>query len=409
MATFDAASTTRVVSARRARLGLSGAWREALLGYLLVLPAFVILVVFGLYPVLRAAYMSLHNWSIVKGAYIGLQNYRQLANDGDFWKALQVTVFYVIATVPLTMLISLLLAYLLFRPLRLRSFFRTLYFLPYITSMVPAAMVWQWIFNYQSGVLNYVAEGVSRGMVAPVLRLAGGAPWVYVWLGLSLAWAAYLLITRARRTGLMTGFLLGLAGVSGLVSLAFALWPDALARTVLEFETFFPVRWLQEPRGIILYLGKKWGFTPPRWLHGPSMALIAVSVVSMWHFVGYDVVIYLAGLFNVPPELHEAARIDGASEWRIFWRITFPLLSPTTFFLLIISTIGAFRAFTMFFVMTSGGPLRTTTSITYYIYDRFYTAGRWGYASAVALVLFAIILTMTLLNQRLAGRRVVYQ
>lgn len=409
MASFDAVSTTRPVSTRPARLGLSGAWREALLGYALVLPALTILVVFGLYPVLRAAYMSLHNWSIIKGAYVGLNNYRQLLGDGDFWKALQVTVFYVIATVPLTMLFSLLLAYLLFRPLKMRSFFRTLYFLPYITSMVPAAMVWQWIFNFQSGVLNYIAEGLSRGVVAPVLRVAGDAPTVYLWLGLSLAWVAYLVATRARRTGLMTGFLLSLAGLSGLLSLAFALWPGVLENTVREFETFFPVRWMQEPRGIFLYLGKKWGFTPPRWLHGPSMALMAVSMVSMWHFIGYDVVIYLAGLFNVPPELHEAARIDGASEGQIFWKITFPLLSPTTFFLLIISTIGAFRAFTMFYVMTSGGPLRTTTSITYYIYDRFYTAGRWGYASSIALVLFVIILAMTLLNQRLAGRRVVYQ
>jgi ABC-type sugar transport system permease subunit len=85
------------------------------------------------------------------------------------------------------------------------------------------------------------------------------------------------------------------------------------------------------------------------------------------------------------------------------------LLSPTTFFLLITSTIGAFRAFTMFYVLTNGGPLRTTTSVTFMIYERFYNAGRWGYASAIAFVLFGIILAMTLLNQWLAGRHVVYQ
>jgi ABC-type sugar transport system permease subunit len=102
-------------------------------------------------------------------------------------------------------------------------------------------------------------------------------------------------------------------------------------------------------------------------------------------------------------------RIDGANEWQVFWRITFPMLSPTTFFLLIISTIGAFRAFTMFYIMTDGGPLSTTTSVTFLIYDRFYNAARWGYASAIAFVLFGIILAMTLLNNRIAGRRVTYQ
>ena len=364
--------------------------------------------VFGLYPVLRAGYISLHNRSIVKGDFVGLENYRGLLADPAFWKALQVTVFYVIATVPLTMMISLFLAYLLYRPMRFRPLFRTLYFLPYVTSMVPAAMVWQWIFNYQSGVLNYAAGGASRGL-AGLLALISRSPWIFLWVFGAVAWISYLLITSSRRTSLWTGFVATIAGILLVLGIIFWWKPGVLQAIVDQLNTFFPVRWLQEPRGIILYLGKQWGFRPPKWLQGPSMALLAVSIVSMWHFTGYDVVIYLAGLFNVPPELYEAARIDGASEGQIFWRITFPLLSPTTFFLLIISTIGAFRAFTMFYVLTLGGPLRTTTSVTYLIYDRFYNASRWGYASAIAFVLFGIILTMTLLNQRLAGRRVFYQ
>jgi ABC-type sugar transport system permease subunit len=111
----------------------------------------------------------------------------------------------------------------------------------------------------------------------------------------------------------------------------------------------------------------------------------------------------------VPPDLYEAARIDGATEGQVFWKITFPLLSPTTFFLLIISTIGAFRSFTMFYVLTDGGPLRTTTSVTFMVYEQFYNASRWGYASAIAIVLFVCILVLTLINQRLAGSRVIYQ
>ncbi|MBC7235608.1 MAG: sugar ABC transporter permease [Chloroflexi bacterium] len=384
-------------------------FREAVLAYLFILPSFVIIIVFGLYPVLRAGYMSLHHWSIVKGSFIGLANYRELLGDKAFWQALQVTVFYVVVTVPLTMAFSLLVAYLLFQPIRFRPFFRTLYFLPYVTSLVPAAMVWQWIFNYQSGILNYMAKNLAQNLAA-LLRVIGGPPWVYLWILGSAVWLAYLLLTWGRRrTDLMTAFLATVAGVLLVSGVLFGARPSILQSVILQLENFFPVRWLQEPRGIILYLGKQWGFTPPPWLHGPSMALLAVCIVSMWHFMGYDTVIYLAGLFNISSDVYEAARIDGASEGQVFWHITFPLLSPTTFFLFMISTIGAFRAFTMFYVLTNGGPLRTTTSVTFYIYDRFYSASRWGYASAIACVLFVIILTMTLINQRIAGRRVFYQ
>jgi len=393
---------------RHASSSLRSVWREAVLGYLFIIPSFLIIVVFGLYPVLRAGYISLHEWSIVKGRFVGLLNYRNLFKASDFWQALQVTVFYVIATVPLTMMLSLVLAYLLFRPIRFRALFRSLYFLPYVTSMVPAAMVWQWIFNSQAGILNAMAGGIAKG-IAGFLRLAGQSPGVYIWVLLMAAWIVYVSVTAGRRTAFSVGFQLAVAGILLLVGVIFLRSPGALQETVKQLETFFPVRWLQEPRGIILFLGKKWGFTPPKWLQGPSMALIAVSIVSMWHFTGYDVVIYLAGLFNVPTELYEAARIDGATEGQIFWKITFPLLSPTTFFLLIISTIGAFRSFTMFYVLTSGGPLKTTTSVTYLVYDKFYNDAKWGYASAIAFVLFGIILVMTLLNQRLAGRRVFYQ
>ena len=382
--------------------------REALLAYLFLLPSLILIIVFGIFPVFKAGYISLFDWSIVKDRFIGLQNYRTLFSDPEFWQSLNVTVFYVIATVPLTMLVALVLAYLLFQPIRGRAGFRTLYFLPYVTSVVPAAMVWQWIFNYQSGVLNYGANGIFQ-LLARLLRLAGPPPWVYVWLALAGAWLIYLVITTRRRGGFANSIFMLIAGLALLLAIVFAWNPGAVDWTITHLETFFPVRWLQEPRGIFVFLGRKLGFTPPSWLKGPSMALIAVSIVSMWHFIGYDMVIYLAGLFNVSPDLYEAARIDGATESRIFWRITFPLLSPTTFFLLIISTIGAFRSFTMFYVLTQGGPLKTTTSVTYMVYDRFYTAARWGYASAIAFVLFGIILAMTLVNQWFVGRRVFYQ
>ena len=382
--------------------------REALTAALYILPAFVVLAVFRLYPFANAFYISLHRWGILKEAYVGLKNYVTLFSDKAFGQSLLVTVFYVLATVPFAMALALLIAYLLFQKIRFRSVFRTLYFLPYITSLVPAAMAWEYIFNYQVGILNYVLKSVGTA-IGTVLAFCGRTPQVYVWVLLCLAWLIYLLVTARKRSLWTTSGLAILSGGLLGLGLFFLSRPDALAVVSTELAEFFPVKWLQEPRGVVHYLGQRWGFDVPKWARGPSMALIAVSLVSIWHFLGYDIVIYLAGLGNVPSELYEAARIDGATESQLFWRITLPLISPTTYFLFLISTIGAFRAFTLFFVMTSGGPLKTTTSVAYFVFDRFWNAIRAGYASAAAFVLLAIILVLTFVQQRALSRRITYQ
>lgn len=307
-------------------------WREALLGYLYILPAAGVLLAFRLYPVGNALYISLFKWGIKQEAFLGLENYSKLLNDPDFWLSWRVTIFYVLATVPFTMFLALVLAVILFQKIALRGLYRTLYFIPYVTSLVAAAMVWKWIFNKQWGVLNFIITSF------------GGQP-----LG-----------------------------------------------------------WLQDPRGIVQQMagGAEWASSP--WVAGPSLALIAVSMMSIWHFVGYDIVIYLAGLGNISTEMYEAARIDGADEWQVFWRITLPLLSPTTFFLMIISTIGAFRSFNQFYVMTAGGPLGSTTTVAYFIFQNFYEFTKVGYATAGAILLFVAILVMTAFQMRFS-RQVTYQ
>lgn len=382
--------------------------KEALMALLYILPAVVVLAIFRLYPFVHAFYISLHRWGIVKEAFLGLQHYATLFSDPAFGKSLLVTLFYVLVTVPFTMALALFVAYLLFQKIKFRSLFRTLYFLPYVTSLVPAATAWIWIFNYQAGVLNYVLDQISTAL-AKVLAFAGDGPLVYVWVILAAAWVIYVLLKMRGRSMAATIGLLLLSGATLALGVFFLVNNPALQVVTNELTEFFPVKWLQEPRGIFQYLGYRWGFEVPRWAAGPSMALIAVSIVSIWHFLGYDIVIYLAGLGNVPRELYEAARIDGATEGQVFWKITLPLLSPTTYFLLLISTIGAFRAFTLFFVMTGGGPLRTTTSVAYFIFDRFWNAIRTGYASAGAFVLLAIILVLTFVQQRVLARRVTYQ
>jgi multiple sugar transport system permease protein len=167
-------------------------------------------------------------------------------------------------------------------------------------------------------------------------------------------------------------------------------------------------QWLNESSGVFALLAGGAGITLPPALAGPSVALVCVSVMSIWHYVGFSIVIFLAGLGNIPKELYEAARIDGASEWQVFRRITLPMLSPTTFFLATVSTIGALQAFNQIYVMTGGGPLDTTRTVVMLIFQTFYQQTRVGYGSAMAFILTGIILTLTLLNFRFVGRRVSY-
>jgi multiple sugar transport system permease protein len=173
------------------------------------------------------------------------------------------------------------------------------------------------------------------------------------------------------------------------------------------------LRWLDEPRGVFEMAASAAGaHSWPHALAGPSLALVAVIIVSIWRGLGYNIVIFLAGLQNIPEEYYEAARIDGANPRQVFWRVTWPLLSPTTFFVLLSTTIVSFQVFTQIYLMTGppiGGPMGTTKVIVYYLFEKGFDAGgNMGYASAVALVLFCIILSLTLLQRRVVERRVTY-
>jgi multiple sugar transport system permease protein len=140
--------------------------------------------------------------------------------------------------------------------------------------------------------------------------------------------------------------------------------------------------------------------SPPRWLSSSDWALIAVMIMSVWKGFGYNMVILLAGLQGVPDELYEAANIDGASQFKKFWYVTLPMLSPTLFFVSIMGIISSFKVFDQIYMMTEGGPGRATNVLVYYIYRESFQNNRFGYASAVSYVLFAIILIITLIQFR---------
>jgi len=254
------------------------------------------------------------------------------AGDKDWWQGLQATVYYVIGTVPMQLGISLVLAVMLFQKIRGQTFFRMVYFLPYIAPFVGTAAVFRILF---SGKPN-----------APVNSLLG-----------------------------LFGF-------------------DSMA-------------WLNEPNGIFRILaGVDQSVTMA--LSGPSLALVVIMIYGIWTFVGFDTVVFLAGLGSIPKELYEVASIDGAGTWQQFRHVTLPLLSPTLYFLSLYAVIGTFKAFNHIYVLRQGAALGTTDTASIVIFQAFKRDTRYGYASALAILLLIIILGITAINNRIASRRVFY-
>ncbi len=315
---------------------LSRRSKESLSAFLLLLPAIMILFTFRVLPILLSVRMSFYDWGMAgPRAFVGLGNYFAVLKDPIFYQSLLNTGWYVIFEVPLTIVLSLGIAILLNQKIRGLGFYRTVYYLPVVTSIVAVSVVWRWLLHPDRGVLNY---------------------------------------------------LLSLLGITG-------------------------IRWLQDPRGIFqLLLGSR-GENLPYILRGPSIALSGLVLMGIWKALGYNTIIFLAGLQNIPKTYYEAARIDGASGWQMFRRITLPLLSPTTYYVLIMSSIAAFETFAQVWIMTGpppGGPLSTTKVVMYYFYENSFELWRLGYGASVAFIAFLIILLLTILQRVFLERRVHY-
>jgi multiple sugar transport system permease protein len=218
-------------------------------------------------------------------------------------------------------------------------------------------------------------------------------------------------------------FTVGTVPTSMALGLALALALNRPLRGVTFLRTayFIPVivplisvamvwRWLYDRDfGLINYFLNLGGLPIIGWLTDSTWAMPAVIIMSIWKGLGYNLVIYLAGLQSIPRRLYEAAEMDGASAWQRFWRITFPLLTPTTFFVLVVSIINSFQVFGQVYVMTRGGPGNATNTIVYYIYHVGFELFRMGYASALAWTLFMVVFVLTLLQVRMQRRWVYYE
>lgn len=176
----------------------------------------------------------------------------------------------------------------------------------------------------------------------------------------------------------------------------------------LRFLGMKPQQWLFEPRGIVTLLGEPLGFNVPSWAAGPSLALMVIIIHNIWTYVGYDTVIYLAGLGNISKEMTDSAEVDGANRWQVFRYIIFPLLSPTTYFLSLIAIIGTFKAFNTIWIFRSNLALGTTDTFSLTIFIEFFEKLRYGYASALAFILFGIIILLSYINNKTQGSKVFY-
>jgi len=165
-----------------------------------------------------------------------------------------------------------------------------------------------------------------------------------------------------------------------------------------------PLKWRFEPKPVLNLLG----LNVSGIAGGPSLALLTIIIYGIWSFVGYNTVIFLSGLGNIPKEIYEAAEIDGGSKWDRFWNITIPMISPVTFYLSLIGFIGTFKAFNHIYVMRTPSAQNTVVTTSLLVFDRFYKANQYGVATAQAIVLFLVILGLTLAQNKLMEDRVFY-
>jgi len=287
--------------------------REALEGYLYLAPWIVGFVAFVGGPILASAYLSFTKYNVMRPPqFIGLNNYvYAFTKDDLFVPSIIRTFYFAILSVPPAMVLSLLVAILLNQRFVANTLWRTMFFLPTLTPVVAAAILWRWMLNPDVGLINY---------------------------------------------------LLAQVGIKG-----------------------------------------------PGWLSSIEWAIPALALVSLWVSVGGTrMIIFLAGLQDVPQELMEAADIDGAGRWDKFWNVTLPMVTPTVFFNLVLGIIFALRTFDLAFVSTQGGPARATWFISLHIYQNAFVSFDMGYASALSWMFFLILFVLTYLQFRLSGSWVYY-
>lgn len=284
--------------------------KKALVAYSFILPNLIGFFVFTFVPIVFSLFLSFCEYNAGNTLkFIGLKNFvTMFTKDSSFWIALKNTVYYTVVTVPVTIVISLFLAILMNKKIKGRVFFRSVFFFPYVASLVAVAVVWMALFNPERGPINSLLYYVFH-------------------------------VTN-----------------------------------------------------------------PPRWAASQTWALPTIIGLTVWKSMGYYMIVFLAGLQGVPGELYEAASLDGANEWQKFRNITWPCITPTTFYVLMMLMVSTFKSYDIMYITTQGGPGEATKVLAYHIYNSAFVNSKFGYASAISMVLFAIVMTVTLIQFRVEKR-----
>ena len=278
---------------------------ERFSGLIFIFPAMLGILIFIIIPIVCSFGLSFTKWDLLNPIqFAGLSNYKEIFSEQLFYKILINTVVFAVSTSVLGVIIPLILASVLNTKIRGSEFYKTAYFLPFITPMIVIGIVWEWIFDPNIGMLNH-----------------------------------------------------------------------------------------------ILHININW-------LYDAYFAMPALVIISVWKLIGYNMVIFLSALSGISQSLFESAKIDGATPFQTFKNVTVPLLSPTIFFVVIITAISSFQVFDLIYLMTQGGPLDSTNVLVYAIYKNAFEYFNVGKASAIAYVLFTIILVLTLVQWNLRKKLV---
>jgi multiple sugar transport system permease protein len=283
--------------------------KRKLLPYLLVSPYLLFVIVFVVFPVLFCFFLTFNKWNIIAPMhFIGLNNYSRLFHDRLFWKAIVNTLRFLLMHIPLQLVVSLFLAYLLNQKIRAGSFFRSSFFMPVIVSGVVVTILWQQLLGFDSGLIN-------RMLIKAGINKVG-------------------------------------------------------------------------------------------WLINPDIAIYSIAVMATWKNVGLYVILFLVGLQTVPTQYYEAAKMEGATRWQQFYHITLPMINPTIFMVVILSTIGGFNLFIEPYIMTGGGPLNSTLSAVLYIYKQAFQYYNMGYSATLGFFYAIMIMSVVVLQKKFIEKEI---
>jgi multiple sugar transport system permease protein len=366
--------------------------KEQLTGYLFILPSVALIALFGFFPIGYAFYMSMYNWLVKKGGYNNFNNYKKAV--GDFKGLL-----FFIAGIAL-----LVFAYWLWnKATKSDSTIKMVIHLAAAILVIPAGLIL--VFGWD----KMLATGDKAFLHTLPITLYYSIGTVPAELAIGLV-LAYILFQKIHgkeffRMLYFLPYITPAVATAVVFRSIFNPRDSSLANQVISLFGGKPLKWLFEPNPfnkVVL------GVDIHGFFSGPSLALVSIMLFGIWTYIGYNTVIFLAGLGSISHELYEAAEIDGAGPWQSFRHLTLPLLSPITFYLAIIAFIGTFKAFNHIYVMRTPAAQDTVNVASVYIFETFYKQNQFGYATAQAILLFVIILGLTFVQNKLFGEKVFY-